>query len=272
MKPSNRQKANRHTLERLRVPQPWLPMLVLPLVLLSSLLSGCSGMHEGGVYEDRRVMPAEEARLAKLARQSKARRAMSSTGEQKKPAVMEPPSSGDQRFASSVDSTKRSEMDSPLDSDARKSFDEAITAYRAGNYAQALASFNTVARRYPEKFGPRFNALLALQHGGKSTEALRQARRLEKTFPRRAELRNLIALLVVENGDFEAAREALEGARVTENLPETHYNLGLLCENYFADSDCARKHYRQYLGLHKDNDKRVSAWLGTLQGAVPQPR
>ncbi len=214
----------------------WFPVSML---LSAAILTGCAGVHEGGVYVDKRE----------------------AAGTYVQPASAEKPRAGKAENKSSK-VAKASPGAEKTEGDA--AFDRGITAYRAGNYAQALASFNTAVAHYPQRFSPRFNLVMALRASGREEAALTQARALEKDFPHRAELKNLIGLMEWQREHYQAAREAFEGAPVTENLPETHYNLGMLCEAYFADDACARQHYRQYLGLQQDDDKQVSAWLERL--------
>ncbi len=43
-----------------------------------------------------------------------------------------------------------------------------------------------------------------------------------------------------------------------------HHNLGVLCDLYLRDLDCALAHYRRYQTLTEENDRRVALWIADL--------
>lgn len=80
---------------------------------------------------------------------------------------------------------------------------------------------------------------------------------------------NNLALLLKEDKAFaEAAALLKDGLRYSPEVPELHYNLGVLYELYLLDLEAALMHYRRYRDLSGQEDKRVAGWIADLERRV----
>ena len=76
---------------------------------------------------------------------------------------------------------------------------------------------------------------------------------------------NELGLLYRKEGKFKAARVAYENAikNNPEYLPAIR-NLGVLCDLYMHDFDCALQQFEEYLEL-KPGDKTVAIWVADVK-------
>jgi Tfp pilus assembly protein PilF len=83
--------------------------------------------------------------------------------------------------------------------------------------------------------------------------------------PGNADILNEIGLLYHEQGKFDLSRQQYVRALSSNPLHmNVNYNLGVLCDLYKEDLDCAIKHYKQYLASSGVDDKQVKVWLKDL--------
>jgi Flp pilus assembly protein TadD len=91
-------------------------------------------------------------------------------------------------------------------------------------------------------------------------------RRLLAATPDDPVAHNLQGILYRRAGQFRQARDAYEQAlRLRPDYTMAHINLGILCDIYLQDTDCAMQHYREYLQLSAGSDNHVSLWLADLE-------
>ncbi len=76
---------------------------------------------------------------------------------------------------------------------------------------------------------------------------------------------NELGLLYRKSGKFNAARTAYENAIKDhpEYLPARR-NLGVLCDLYLHDYECALRQFVEYLDL-KPDDKTVAIWVADVK-------
>jgi tetratricopeptide (TPR) repeat protein len=76
---------------------------------------------------------------------------------------------------------------------------------------------------------------------------------------------NELALLYRKTGRFAEARATYEKTLATyPHFAIAHKNLGVLCDLYLKDYQCAIDHYKTY-ALSAPNDKSVPIWIADLQ-------
>ena len=152
-----------------------------------------------------------------------------------------------------------------VDSDVELDFKNAVSLMRAEQYAQAVPVFNAVIEREKRLPAPYVNIAIAYNKLGDTKAAeenLISALKIDIGHP---VANNELGLLYRKKGKFKAARVAYENAIKDhpEYLPAIR-NLGVLCDLYMHDFDCALQQFEEYLEL-KPDDKTVAIWVADVK-------
>ena len=148
-----------------------------------------------------------------------------------------------------------------VDPEVEFDYIKALTLLQEGDFKQAVDILKTVIEREQRLSAPFINIAIA-QHKLDDTTAaeenLVKALKLDSSHPI---ANNELGLLYRKTGKFKEARAAYENA-ISEHpdyLP-AKINLGVLCDLYMHDFECALEQFEDYLEL-KPDDKTVSIWL-----------
>lgn len=160
-------------------------------------------------------------------------------------------------------STRYSHVD--VDSDVELDFKSAIVLMQEEKYAQAVPVLKTVIEREKRLPAPYVNIAIAYNKLGDSKAAeenLISALKLDIGHP---VANNELGLLYRKTGKFNAARTAYENAikDYPDYLPARR-NLGVLCDLYLHDYECALRQFEEYLEL-KPDDKTVAIWVADVK-------
>ena len=148
-----------------------------------------------------------------------------------------------------------------IDSDVENDFKGAIVLMQEDKNAQAVSVLKSVIEREKRLPAPYVNIAIAYNRLGDTKAAeenLISALKLDIGHP---VANNELGLLYRKSGKFKAARTAYENAikEHPEYLPAIK-NLGVLCDLYMHDYECALQQFEDYLELEPD-DKTVSLWV-----------
>ncbi len=152
-----------------------------------------------------------------------------------------------------------------VDSDVARDFKSALVLMQQEEYKQAIDILKTVIEREKRLPAPYVNIAIAynkLDDTKTAEENLISALKLDIGHP---VANNELGLLYRKTGKFNAARTAYENA-IKDNpeyLPAIR-NLGVLCDLYMHDFDCALQQFENYLEL-KPDDKTVSIWVSDVK-------
>jgi len=156
---------------------------------------------------------------------------------------------------------------SPVDinPDVELDFKSAVALMREEKYAQAVPVLNAVIEREKRLPAPYVNVAIAYNKLGEVEAAeknLISALKLDIGHP---VANNELGLLYRKKGKFRAARTAYENAikEHPEYLPVIK-NLGVLCDLYMHDFECALQQFEDYLEL-QPGDKTVSIWVADVK-------
>lgn len=157
-----------------------------------------------------------------------------------------------------------------IDSDIQEDFQRAVAFLKDGKYDSAIEILRSVIEREQRFAAPFVNLGMAyIKQGDKkqAEENLRKALDIDLGHP---VANNELGLLYRKEGRFEDARKAYENALVghPDYLP-ARKNLGILCEIYLRDLNCALEHFEQYQKYVPD-DKAVNIWVVDLQRRLGQ--
>jgi len=152
-----------------------------------------------------------------------------------------------------------------VDSDVELDFNDAIELMQQDKNQQAVDILKTVIEREQRLAAPYVNIAIAYNKLGETKEAeenLIKALKLDIGHP---VANNELGLLYRKEGKFNAARVAYENA-IKDNpdyLP-VKKNLGVLCDLYLHDYECALVQFEGYLEVDPD-DKAVKIWAADVK-------
>jgi len=166
-----------------------------------------------------------------------------------------------------------------------KVFDE--SAYRAaldlmkqGKYAEAAPQLDALARTDEGRAGPYINLGIAYLKLEKLEEAKQALLIATERRDGNAIAWNELGLVYRKMGQFENARDAYKKSiRKRARYGKAYLNLGVLCDIYLEDLNCAMRNYKKYLDVStdKDSDKNIRIWLADVtrragKGKAPEKK
>jgi tetratricopeptide (TPR) repeat protein len=135
-------------------------------------------------------------------------------------------------------------------------------------YAQAVELLNTVVQREQRLPAPFVNLAIAQNKLGDKKAAEKNLIKALKLDIGHPVANNELGLLYRKTGKFNAARTAYQNAikEHPDYLPAKR-NLGVLCDLYLHDYDCALEQFEDYLELVPD-DKEVVIWVADVKRRI----
>ncbi len=157
---------------------------------------------------------------------------------------------------------------SKMDEASRKDFNNAVIMIEDENYEQAVELLQGVIEKSPGVTAPYINMAIACQGIGKQEKAEDNLKTALNLFPDHPVVCNEYGLLYRKTGRFAEAKKMYEKAinRFPDYNP-AHRNMGILCDLYLNDPDCALRHYEIY-SKAKPQDKQVKVWIAGLRLAA----
>jgi tetratricopeptide (TPR) repeat protein len=157
-----------------------------------------------------------------------------------------------------------------VDSDVESDFKSAIALLQQEQYTQAIVVLKSVIEREQRLPAPYVNIAIAYNRLGETKDAelnLISALKLDIAHPI---ANNELGLLYRKTGKFNAARTAYENAikEHPDYLPAKR-NLGVLCDLYMHDFECALEQFEDYLELNPD-DKDAVIWVADVKRRLGQ--
>jgi len=145
-------------------------------------------------------------------------------------------------------------------------FQQAISSLSRADLEHAEVDFREIAARRPEFAGPWVNlALIDIKRKDLSGAEKNLARALEKN-PQMPQAYNLLGFIEVSKGNMNKAAEDYQKAiSFKEDYAIAHYNFALVCDLYLNDIKTAVHHYKRYLELTNQQDKKTSDWVAELE-------
>jgi tetratricopeptide (TPR) repeat protein len=157
-----------------------------------------------------------------------------------------------------------------VDSDVELDFKNALALMQQEKYRQAIDILKTVIDREQRLPAPYVNIAIAYNRVGETKDAelnLINALKLDIYHP---VANNELGLLYRKAGKFKAARTAYENA-INEHpdyLPARR-NLGILCDLYLHDFECALEQFENY-AESKPDDKDAAIWVADVKRRLGQ--
>jgi Tfp pilus assembly protein PilF len=152
--------------------------------------------------------------------------------------------------------------------EARSDFETAMGFIKAEEYEKGIEALKKVTKALPENAVAHINLALAYKKLGKFKEAEESLKLAIVADPDNPVANNELALLYRKTGKFKEARQIYE--KTLEKYPDfnmVHKNLGILCDIYLKDYQCALNQYVIYSSAVQD-DKTVKIWIADTQNRM----
>ncbi len=152
-----------------------------------------------------------------------------------------------------------------MDSESHADFDRAVTMMNEGKNDKAIELLTKVIERVPAAAAPHINIAVAYIRIGKMEQAEQHLKTALSIVPNHPVASNEYGLLLRKSGRFKEAREIYEKslASFPDYLP-VHKNLGILCDLYLSDPECAMKQFEIY-SEGSPTDAQVKIWIAELR-------
>jgi len=161
-------------------------------------------------------------------------------------------------------------VEPPVPAAARRAFDDALRAMRAGRSEDAERGFKALAQSNPDLGGPHANLGVIYRQAGKYDESIAALERATKAGPEQPVYFNQLGISYRHAGQFEKARGAYERAvSLDPNYAAAQLNLGILFDLYLRDSARALEAYERYAQLTGGKDATVAKWVTDLKNRKP---
>ena len=152
--------------------------------------------------------------------------------------------------------------------EVQRNFDQALQLLQAEQYDTAIEMLNKVIEQEKRLTAPYINLAKAYRHKGDDKVAekyLLKALELDQSQPVAA---NELGIIYRKQGRFADAKNVYTNA-LSENpgyLPVIR-NLGILCDLYLRDSQCALEQFEKYQEQVPD-DKTIEIWIADLKARM----
>ncbi len=152
-----------------------------------------------------------------------------------------------------------------IDAAVELDFKSAVVLMQQGNNKQAVTVLKTVIEREARLPAPFVNIAIAYNKLGDTSAAEEYLIKALKLDISHAVANNELGLIYRKLGKFNAARTAYQNAikEHPEYFPAKR-NLGVLCDLYIHDFECALEQFEDYLDL-KPDDKAVKIWVADVK-------
>jgi Flp pilus assembly protein TadD len=170
-----------------------------------------------------------------------------------------------------VASTKSSKLD-PLSTSADEEtnlYRDAITALNNSEYDRAEAELRKITKTRPEFSGPWINlAIIDIKRNNLEMAENNLAKARERN-PKMPQIYNMLGYIDVSRGHYKKAADDYQHAlSLKEDYAIAHYNLALLQDIYIQDLKSSVRHYKRYLELTNNQDKKTADWVLELERTI----
>jgi tetratricopeptide (TPR) repeat protein len=145
-------------------------------------------------------------------------------------------------------------------------FEQALIAMQANDYRGAATLLERIVATDDSYSGALVNLGIAYKHLERPEDAERALQQAIAADSGNVVAYNELGILQRKAGRFAASRVTYETAlRVQPDYAPAHLNLGILCQIYLQDAECAMRHYQRYQALAESPAAPVASWIGALR-------
>lgn len=155
-----------------------------------------------------------------------------------------------------------------VDPEVRSEFNQAVALLNEEKYSEAIKLLKAVSGKTSKFSAPYINLGIAYAGTGeleKAEENFKKALKISKQHP---VARNELGLIYRKTGRYVEARQLYETllTMYPDFLP-ARKNLGVLCDIYIQDLNCALEQYEEYLKGIPD-DEKVKIWVADVKSRM----
>jgi len=159
--------------------------------------------------------------------------------------------------------------DIQINSEIKKIYTQVSKLDKKKKFSQAIGLLNDIEAKYPQLSGPSYQKSRLLLRQDKFDQALEQADLSISKNTRNYYSHNLRGVILRSKGDFQGSKKAyIEAINTYPNYPNSYLNLGVLADLYLRDLPLALTHYRNYMKLTGNQDKKVKNWIIEIQRRI----
>ncbi|MDT8420785.1 MAG: hypothetical protein RQ754_10160 [Desulfuromonadales bacterium] len=152
-----------------------------------------------------------------------------------------------------------------LSEDLQQKFNDGVNLFLASDYEASIELFDDVIEQVPDVSAPHVDIAMAYRNIDRPELAEDHLNAALHLIPGHPVASQEYGLLLSSAGRFSEARDIYQQS--LEVFPEylpLRKNLGILCDLYLHDLECALEQYRAYAELQPD-DEYVQLWISELQ-------
>jgi len=152
-----------------------------------------------------------------------------------------------------------------MDAESRGAFERAVAMMNDGKNDEAIELLAKVIERSPGVTAPYIDIAKAYMRTGKPERGEQHLKTALGLVPDHPVASNEYGLLLRKGGRFKEAQEIYEKALASfpDYLP-VHRNLGILCDLYLNDPECALKQF-EICSEAMPSDAQVKIWIAELR-------
>lgn len=157
-----------------------------------------------------------------------------------------------------------------IDTAFNDKFNLAVKLMKDKKYQEAIELLVEVTDKTTKHSAPYIDLAIAYSESGKVKEAEKILLRALKINPHHPVTNNELGLLYRKTGRFSKSKQTYENIiKVYPQFLPARKNLGILCDLFMADLDCAISQYEAFLKYQPDN-KKMKIWLVDLKRRAGQ--
>ena len=161
-------------------------------------------------------------------------------------------------------------MGAPTDAETTR-YQRAIMALNRSQLDDAESELKKIVKNRPEFAGPWVNlALIDIKRNNLENALKNLAKALERN-PRMPQIFNVRGFVELSRGNIHnAVNDYRQAIAFKDDYALAHYNYALLHDIYFQDMKVAVHHYKRYLVLIQQQDKKTADWVLELERKLAQ--
>lgn len=171
----------------------------------------------------------------------------------------------------------------PVSASIQGDFNKALALMKKGAYREAIPELEAILAKNDKLPGAQINLAIACMNVETDSKEARDANMKKagqalqsavEINPNDSVAHHQLGLYYRKTGRFEEARKAYERAILLQpDYQMAHLNLGILCDIYLQQPECAIRHFEKYLSLAPDEGEKVSLWLADVRqrAGIPAP-
>lgn len=156
----------------------------------------------------------------------------------------------------------------PVEPEIKDEFQQAVALLKQEKYPDAIRLLKTVTGKTSKFSGPFIDLGIAYAHTKEYKEAeenLNKALSINALHPVAL---NELGIIYRKTGRYSEARKVYE--KLLQTYPDylpAHKNLGVLCDIYIQDLNCALEQYEAYV-KDRPEDKNVNIWIADVKSRM----